>query len=165
MGVGASDRGELGRCDSKLLRGYARVQPCHGHGGQRWATRLLHGRPGRSSNHVHASARDTAVPSGKQPVEIYLEVEDVDALHNRLKKNGVGISDPLTLQWWGDRTFKVLDPNGYEIWFYTTSPSRSRLKGQSSSERVISASSLFRWRTSWQISTWPWPQAKTRLNR
>jgi PhnB protein len=62
---------------------------------------------------------DTASPTGKQPVEIYLEVEDVDALHNRLMKKGVAISDPLTLQWWGDRTFKVLDPNGYEIWFYT----------------------------------------------
>ena len=61
----------------------------------------------------------TPSPTGKQPVEIYLEVEDVDGLYNRLKKKGVGISDPLTLQWWGDRTFKVLDPNGYEIWFYT----------------------------------------------
>jgi uncharacterized glyoxalase superfamily protein PhnB len=58
-------------------------------------------------------------PPGKQPVEIYLEVDDVDALHSRLKKSGVAITDPLTLQWWGDRTFKVLDPNGYEIWFYT----------------------------------------------
>jgi len=28
------------------------------------------------------------------------------------------MSDPLTLQWCGDRTFKVMDPNGYEIWFY-----------------------------------------------
>jgi uncharacterized glyoxalase superfamily protein PhnB len=56
---------------------------------------------------------------GKQPVEIYLEVDDVDVLHNRLKKKGLAISDPLTVQWWGDRTFKVLDPNGYEIWFYT----------------------------------------------
>ena len=56
---------------------------------------------------------------GKQPVEIYLQVDDVDAFHTRVKKNGVKISDPLTLQWWGDRTFKVLDPNGYEIWFYT----------------------------------------------
>ena len=62
---------------------------------------------------------DRSPPKGKQPVEIYLEVEDVDALHNRLKKTGVAINDPLTLQWWGDRTFKVLDPNGYEIWFYT----------------------------------------------
>ncbi|MBI3491306.1 MAG: VOC family protein [Acidobacteria bacterium] len=63
-----------------------------------------------------AGARPVA---GKQPVEIYLEVEDVDAFHNGLRKRGVAISDPLTLQWWGDRTFKVLDPNGYEIWFYT----------------------------------------------
>lgn len=29
------------------------------------------------------------------------------------------ISDPLMLQWWGDRASKVMDPNGYEIWFYT----------------------------------------------
>ena len=36
-----------------------------------------------------------------------------------MKKNGVAISDPLTLQWWGDRTFKVRDPNGYVLWFYT----------------------------------------------
>ncbi len=57
--------------------------------------------------------------SGKQPVEIYLEVDDVETYHDRVKKNGVKISDPLTLQWWGDRTFKVLDPSGYEIWFYT----------------------------------------------
>jgi uncharacterized glyoxalase superfamily protein PhnB len=61
---------------------------------------------------------DRPSQAGKQPVEIYLEVEDVDRLHDRLKKKGVSISDPLTLQWWGDRTFKVLDPNGYEIWFY-----------------------------------------------
>ena len=62
---------------------------------------------------------ESTTPAGKQPVEVYLEVEDVEALHNRLKKSGVAISDPLTMQWWGDRTFKVLDPNGYEIWFYT----------------------------------------------
>jgi uncharacterized glyoxalase superfamily protein PhnB len=61
----------------------------------------------------------SAAPKAKQPVEIYLEVEDVDAHFNRLRKRGVAISDPLTVQWWGDRTFKVLDPNGYEIWFYT----------------------------------------------
>ena len=61
----------------------------------------------------------TQTPPGKQPVEIYLDIADVDALHKSLTKKGAAISDPLTLQWWGDRTFKVLDPNGYEIWFYT----------------------------------------------
>ena len=64
-------------------------------------------------------APNGTAPAGRQPVEIYLEVEDVEALHDRVKKKGVAISDPLTLQWWGDRTFKVLDPNRYEIWFYT----------------------------------------------
>jgi uncharacterized glyoxalase superfamily protein PhnB len=66
-----------------------------------------------------APGSDTPRRPGKQPVEICLQVDDVVAFHNRLKKSGVKISDPLTLQWWGDRTFKVLDPNGYEIWFYT----------------------------------------------
>ena len=56
----------------------------------------------------------------KQPVEIYLEVADVDAYHDKLKKKGLRITDELTTQWWGDRTFKVLDPQGYEIWFYQT---------------------------------------------
>ena len=56
----------------------------------------------------------------KQPVEIYLEVADVQAYHDRLKKTGVKPTEPLTMQWWGDRTFKVRDPYGYEIWFYQT---------------------------------------------
>ena len=65
--------------------------------------------------------RGRPAPAAGQPqaVEIYLEVEDVDALHARLQKKGVAITDPLTLQWWGDRTFKVQDPNGYVVWFYT----------------------------------------------
>ena len=56
----------------------------------------------------------------KQPVAIYLEVADVEAFHDQIKKKGVKVTDPLTTQWWGDQTFKVLDPCGYEIWFYQT---------------------------------------------
>jgi len=54
----------------------------------------------------------------KRPVEIYLEVADVDAYHAELKERGVPISEPLALQWWGDKTFKVTDPYGYQIWFH-----------------------------------------------
>jgi uncharacterized glyoxalase superfamily protein PhnB len=68
---------------------------------------------------MRAASEDGTRRSGKQAVELYLQVEDVEAYHGRLKQNSVKISDPLTLQWWGDRTFKVLDPNGYELWFYT----------------------------------------------
>ena len=58
--------------------------------------------------------------SSKRPVEIYIQVADVNAHHDRLKKNKVKITNPLTDQWWGDRTFTVMDPFGYQIWFYQT---------------------------------------------
>jgi uncharacterized glyoxalase superfamily protein PhnB len=62
---------------------------------------------------------DGAKPAAtKQPVEIYLEVADVEAYHDQLKSRGVKIASPLTTQWWGDRTFTVQDPYGYLIWFY-----------------------------------------------
>jgi uncharacterized glyoxalase superfamily protein PhnB len=54
------------------------------------------------------------------PVEFYVNVADVDALHARVEKAGVESTEPLTDQWWGDRTFKVTDPNGYRIWFATS---------------------------------------------
>lgn len=57
----------------------------------------------------------------KQPVEIYLEVADVDRYFTQLsEKAEVKVTEPLVTQWWGDRTFKVMDPWGYEIWFYQT---------------------------------------------
>ena len=55
---------------------------------------------------------------GKRPVDIYLEVEDVQTHHDQVKQRGVKITSPLTTQWWGDRTFTVTDPYGYRIWFY-----------------------------------------------
>jgi uncharacterized glyoxalase superfamily protein PhnB len=64
---------------------------------------------------------DGAAPSAtKRPVEIYLEVADVDALHDEVRKRGVRATLPLQTQWWGDRTFAVTDPYGYQIWFYQT---------------------------------------------
>jgi PhnB protein len=60
----------------------------------------------------------TRESSDKRPVELYLEVDDVDAFHAKAKKNGVKITAGLTDQWWGDRTFTVMDPFGYQTWFY-----------------------------------------------
>ena len=35
------------------------------------------------------------------------------------KTNFTGIiTTPLTTQWWGDRTFTIQDPYGYQLWFY-----------------------------------------------
>lgn len=62
----------------------------------------------------------TDTTSSKRPVELYIEVENVDKYHDQVRKLGVKVRDPLTDQWWGDRTFTVLDPFGYQIWFFQT---------------------------------------------
>ncbi len=64
----------------------------------------------------------TAKPTAaKQPVGIYLEVADVERYFEQLsEKKGVRVTEPLATHWWGDRTFKVMDPFGYEVWFYQT---------------------------------------------
>ena len=56
----------------------------------------------------------------KRPVEIYLEVANVNRYHDDVRKLGVTITNPLTDQWWGDRTFTAMDPFGYQVWFYQT---------------------------------------------
>lgn len=60
----------------------------------------------------------TAADGTRRPVELYLEVEKVEAYHDAVVKNGIRPVSPLTDQWWGDRTFTVLDPYGYLIWFF-----------------------------------------------
>ncbi len=63
----------------------------------------------------------TKPTAAKQPVGIYLEVADVERYFEQLsEKKGVRVTEPLATQWWGDRTFKVMDPFGYEVWFYQT---------------------------------------------
>lgn len=69
---------------------------------------------------MFARASGPVPDRSSQPVEIYLEVGDVEAYCRQLQKKGVRISDPLTVQWWGDSTFKVMDPCGYQLWFYQT---------------------------------------------
>ena len=53
-----------------------------------------------------------------RPLAIYVEVADVDRYHAEVSTRGVKVVDPPTTQWWGDRTFSVRDPYGYQLWFY-----------------------------------------------
>jgi uncharacterized glyoxalase superfamily protein PhnB len=69
---------------------------------------------------MFARASAPVADRAKRPVEIYLEVGDVEAYFRQLLKKEVKITEPLTAQWWGDSTFKVMDPCGYVIWFYQT---------------------------------------------
>jgi len=69
---------------------------------------------------MFARASVPVASRSERAVEIYLEVGDVEAYFRQLLKKGVKITEPLTAQWWGDSTFKVMDPCGYVIWFYQT---------------------------------------------
>jgi PhnB protein len=55
-----------------------------------------------------------------RPVEIYFYVKNVNELHDEFRGRGVQITEPITDQWWGDRTFAVKDPYGYTLWFSQT---------------------------------------------
>jgi PhnB protein len=65
-----------------------------------------------------ASITGTNRTTEKRPVELYLEVADVEAYHDQLKTRKIQPTSPLTDQWWGDRTFTIQDPYGYQVWFY-----------------------------------------------
>ena len=98
--------------------GFTRVIGAMGEDGQLSSATVVLGGGRIMFARPQAKTDGTQPSSGKRPVEIYLEVADVDAYHAQLKERSVKISDPLTLQWWGDKTFKVTDSYGYEIWFY-----------------------------------------------
>jgi catechol 2,3-dioxygenase-like lactoylglutathione lyase family enzyme len=47
---------------------------------------------------------------------MFIEVEDIDGLHDRIKPNAT-IVLPIVTQWYGMREFAVTDPDGYVITF------------------------------------------------
>jgi PhnB protein len=73
--------------------------------------RIMLMRPAEDMTGTHATGE-------KRQVEFYIEVADVDAYFEQLKKQKVKTTTPLAEQWWGDRTFTIQDPYGYTVWFY-----------------------------------------------
>jgi PhnB protein len=80
----------------------------------RGATMIMFARPPERREGT-AEAWPTA-----RPLELYIRVDDVDALHADVTGRGVAAHKPLTDQWWGDRNFAVRDPYGYLVWFNQT---------------------------------------------
>jgi uncharacterized glyoxalase superfamily protein PhnB len=70
----------------------------------------------RAPDQREGAAQKHATP---RPLELYIEVSDVDAYHSSLKGK-VPVKEALTTQWWGDRNFAVEDPYGYRLWFFKT---------------------------------------------
>ncbi|NLX08628.1 MAG: hypothetical protein GXY36_03145 [Chloroflexi bacterium] len=57
-------------------------------------------------------------------VTLYMQVEDVDAVHQRLSTNGIQTDSPPQNQWYGLREFTVRDPDGF-CWSINQSIPRS----------------------------------------
>src|SRR6516225_3550668 len=49
------------------------------------------------------------------PIMMYLYTEDIEALYHKMLKQNLTILLPLHNKWWGDRAFRIVDPNGY-LW-------------------------------------------------
>jgi PhnB protein len=55
---------------------------------------------------------------GSTGMSLYVVLgESVDDYHGKVSAAGVTITEPLTDQFWGDRTFQVEHPDGYRIMF------------------------------------------------
>jgi catechol 2,3-dioxygenase-like lactoylglutathione lyase family enzyme len=63
---------------------------------------------------MHATGTQ-APPTGRS-LYVEVQVDDVNAEHERLKGLGVEVSEPCD-QHWGERNFWFRDPDGH-IWFY-----------------------------------------------
>jgi PhnB protein len=68
-------------------------------------------------------------PDGSSPVVIYVYVNDVDKVVEQAVAAGAKILLPVTNQFWGDRTGRILDPSGH-VWTIST-----RVEETSSAQR------------------------------
>lgn len=67
----------------------------------------------------HSVSIPNAVPATQRGagVFLYIEVEDVDALHAHVRAAGITATEPK--DWpWGKREFVVKDPDGYQLVFF-----------------------------------------------
>ena len=62
----------------------------------------------------HFSPKALQGPKGVG-TEIVLEVENLEAIYERVRKSGYAIHDELTKKPWGLRDFRIVDPDGYYL--------------------------------------------------
>lgn len=77
------------------------------------------GRPGHGvvfflgGGYLEISGSDDAPPAGK--LELWLQVRNVDAVHDHLEAEGVEIVEPPVDKPWGLREMRTIDPDGVSL--------------------------------------------------
>ena len=67
--------------------------------------------------HTIFGAKAEDIAFGGNNAEIYFEASDIDALFSRLKKNNVAVIHPVREHPWGQRAFRVYDPDKHIVEF------------------------------------------------
>jgi catechol 2,3-dioxygenase-like lactoylglutathione lyase family enzyme len=57
-------------------------------------------------------------------VKVAVEVDDVDALYDRVRQADIEVIDPIDDRPWGHRNFEIHDPSGLPLVFFTARESR-----------------------------------------
>jgi uncharacterized glyoxalase superfamily protein PhnB len=70
---------------------------------------------------VEDSSHPAERPRG---VKVAVEVDDVDALYDRIRLSNIDVVDPIGDRVWGHRNFEVRDPGGLPLVFFTATASR-----------------------------------------
>jgi catechol 2,3-dioxygenase-like lactoylglutathione lyase family enzyme len=66
------------------------------------------------------NGKATDMPVGENNFEVFFETEDIDALYQRLVKENVNIIHSLMEHPWGQRGFRIRDPDNHIIEFSET---------------------------------------------
>ncbi|MBN1579916.1 MAG: VOC family protein [Anaerolineae bacterium] len=64
---------------------------------------------------IYEHAPEKVGPLGRQNYELYFETADLEAASTRLLEAGVVFLHPLREQPWGQRAFRVYDPDGHIV--------------------------------------------------
>jgi catechol 2,3-dioxygenase-like lactoylglutathione lyase family enzyme len=54
-------------------------------------------------------------PQGKDNLDIYFEADDLESAFEEVVKSGVDVIHPIEVQEWGQRVFRVHDPDGHIV--------------------------------------------------
>lgn len=54
-----------------------------------------------------------------QGVGIVFETDDVDSWYERVRQKGLPIKEGLINQEWGHRSFRLVDPDGIEVYVFS----------------------------------------------
>jgi catechol 2,3-dioxygenase-like lactoylglutathione lyase family enzyme len=64
---------------------------------------------------VYRRAPESGGPLGRENLELYFEAADLDAIWQQLSGAGVKAVHPVREQPWGQRVFRVQDPDGHVV--------------------------------------------------